>query len=196
MERKLKKKPSNNKTRTMFKMQKAGYFHMIHPSKLRPNFQTWITKDSPKIRWRRLSQFFSRASLPTMGLSPSHIYVIELKNWRWYNVELLLQKQVLGCLAGKFIYFKNATPTNSWWRIIRCEIRDRFVDMDKTRFYTPRQKVQRYPNLPVEDPIKDYRHLFGPKCVFDGAQFKDIITAITLLCQTKSKDGNSWVTNL
>lgn len=192
MKRKLKKTLKIIKLERCSKCKKSGLFSHDSPIEVEAEFLDM----NYKVRWRRLSQFFCRASLPTMGLSPSHIYVIELKNWRWYNVELLLQKQVLGCLAGKFIYFKNATPTNSWWRIIRCEIRDRFVDMDKTRFYTPRQKVQRYPNLPVEDPIKDYRHLFGPKCVFDGAQFKDIITAITLLCQTKSKDGNSWVTNL
>lgn len=38
MERKLKKKPSNNKTRTMFKMQKGGLFSHDSPIEVEAEF--------------------------------------------------------------------------------------------------------------------------------------------------------------
>lgn len=90
---KKKKNRENNKTRAICYI--AGLYSLINlvnprlAIEVMSDFQAWITKDSPKIRWRRQSQVFAGHLCRDYGTLT--------ENLRWYNVELLLQKQVLRC---------------------------------------------------------------------------------------------------
>lgn len=100
MERKLKKK-ENNKTRAMLY---SGLFSNINL--VNPQLAIEVESEFLDMNYKGETQNSLKASIPsfqpgisawTMGLSPSHKYLTELKNLSWYNVELLLQKQVVGC---------------------------------------------------------------------------------------------------
>lgn len=95
------KKRENNKTRAMLH---SGLFS--HINVVNPRLAIEVESEFPDMNYKGQPQNSLKASVPnfqpgisawTMGLSPSHKYVTELKNLRWYNVELLLQKQVVGC---------------------------------------------------------------------------------------------------
>lgn len=127
----------------------AGYFHMIHPRQA-----IEVKAEFPDMNYKGRPQNSLKASVPSFQPSISADYGTltkphicnRIKEFDVVQCRTAITEggyRMHTCLGGKFIYFKNATPTNSWWWIIRYEIRDRFVDLDKTRFYTPRQKVQR-----------------------------------------------------
>lgn len=98
----------------MFKMQKSGLFSHDSPIEVEAEFPDMNYKGRPQNSLKASVPIFQPSiSADYETLTKPHICnrIKELEVW--YNVELLLQKQVLGCLAGKFINFKNATPTNS-----------------------------------------------------------------------------------
>lgn len=66
MERKLKKKPSNNKTRTMFKMQKSGLFSHDSPIEVEAEF--------PDMNYKGRPQNSLKASVPIFQPSISADY--------------------------------------------------------------------------------------------------------------------------
>lgn len=138
-----KKNPhENNKTRAICYI--AGLFS--HINLVNPRLAIEVVSEFPGMNYKGQPQnslkasvpSFRRASLP--GLWDSH-REFELVQCRTVITEAGCRMQT--CLGGKFIYFKNATPSDSSCWITRATKSGTVFNLDNARFYTPRQKVKR-----------------------------------------------------